>query len=228
MHPLTLQVVTIMLGCLKLVYSSWRIRKYASLPPGLVNNLDREKSIIRSLSRRSAKTPMVERQRRVREINDGIEVPFGIRAIESGIEVDGVWISRNNTPAPSTRESSANSLWGKLPNSSSNDLAQSGTQDTPGYHSIPATASSSRAPSRNLDRSFSSESVLNDPSSPDVIAQPAKPRYPPHSYIRYENTRHFRNSHTLENRDRSRSRPTSSYFSSGEPCTFSQVNGNIC
>lgn len=31
----------------------------------------------------------------------GPEVPFGIRAIESGIEVDGVWISRSNTPVPS-------------------------------------------------------------------------------------------------------------------------------
>jgi hypothetical protein len=26
------------------------------------------------------------------------EVPFGVRAIESGIEVDGIWISRSNTP----------------------------------------------------------------------------------------------------------------------------------
>ena len=28
------------------------------------------------------------------------DVPFGVRAIESGIEVDGVWISRGNTPVP--------------------------------------------------------------------------------------------------------------------------------
>lgn len=175
----------------------------------------REKSIIRSLSRRSAKTPMIERQRRVRELNDGIEIPFGIRAIESGIEVDGVWISRSNTPAPSARNSSANSIWGKMPNSSSNDLSQTGAQDA-SYKPISTIASSSRAPSRNLDRSFSEESVSNDITSPGVIAQPPKPRYPPHSYKRYENTRHFKNSHTLENRDSSRSRPTSSYFSSGK------------
>lgn len=31
----------------------------------------------------------------------GGEVPFGIRAIESGIEVAGVWVSRSNTPASS-------------------------------------------------------------------------------------------------------------------------------
>ena len=28
------------------------------------------------------------------------DVPFGVRAIQSGIEVDGVWISRGNTPVP--------------------------------------------------------------------------------------------------------------------------------
>ena len=28
------------------------------------------------------------------------DVPFGVRAIQSGIEVDGVWISRGNTPLP--------------------------------------------------------------------------------------------------------------------------------
>ena len=29
-------------------------------------------------------------------------VPFGIRVIESGVEVEGVWISRPNSPAPSS------------------------------------------------------------------------------------------------------------------------------
>lgn len=32
-------------------------------------------------------------------------VPFGVRALESGIEVDGVWHSRSNTPAPSIPDS---------------------------------------------------------------------------------------------------------------------------
>lgn len=29
------------------------------------------------------------------------DIPFGIRAIQSGIQVDGIWISQTNTPAPS-------------------------------------------------------------------------------------------------------------------------------
>lgn len=37
-------------------------------------------------------------QRRTRP--DEIDVPFGVRAIESGVEVEGVWISRPNTPMP--------------------------------------------------------------------------------------------------------------------------------
>ena len=39
----------------------------------------------------------------------GKEVPFGIRAIESGIEVDGVWISRPNTPTQSSPDITASS-----------------------------------------------------------------------------------------------------------------------
>lgn len=37
----------------------------------------------------------------------GKAIPFGVRAIESGIEVDGVWISGTNTPAMSTPPSPA-------------------------------------------------------------------------------------------------------------------------
>ena len=38
----------------------------------------------------------VARERRGRQ-----DIPFGVRAIESGVEVEGVWISRNTTPASS-------------------------------------------------------------------------------------------------------------------------------
>lgn len=29
------------------------------------------------------------------------QIPFGVRALESGVEIDGVWVSRSNTPAGS-------------------------------------------------------------------------------------------------------------------------------
>lgn len=77
------------LGCLKLVYNHWRLRKYTAIAA--------TKAAVRHEMQHSAS---VKRGR-------GKEVPFGIRAIESGIEVDGVWISGSNTPANSTPGSPA-------------------------------------------------------------------------------------------------------------------------
>lgn len=77
----------ILLGCLKLVYNHWRLRKYTAL------------AAAKAAQRQEMQhTPSVRRRK-------GPDVPFGIRAIESGIEVDGVWISRSNTPAPSVPDS---------------------------------------------------------------------------------------------------------------------------
>ena len=53
-------------------------------------------------------------------------VPFGVRALESGIEVDGVWHSRSNTPAPSLPDSpmsSASASPGSVRRNSSPDRA---------------------------------------------------------------------------------------------------------
>lgn len=66
------------------MYTRWRLRKYTSV---------------------SIKHPtpnMVEAQ-----TTD--EIPFGIKAIERGVEVEGVWISRSNTPVPSGNNSLNNS-----------------------------------------------------------------------------------------------------------------------
>lgn len=70
-------------GCGKVLYSRWRLRKYTAL---IVAKEAHRQEMQRVGSSRRRKGP---------------EVPFGIRAIESGIEVDGVWISRSNTPAQS-------------------------------------------------------------------------------------------------------------------------------
>jgi hypothetical protein len=47
---------------------------------------------------------MIEAQRAYHD-----EIPFGIRALENGVEVAGVWISRSNTPVPSCQGSPASS-----------------------------------------------------------------------------------------------------------------------
>jgi hypothetical protein len=149
------------------------------------------------------KEVMVQKRRLM---DDGPSIPFGIRAIESGIEVDGVWISRNNTPAASIREPSSSSLsaYRAIPQQGSltdvgMTLTNNGTETSP-----IASSSRSRDPSQTLsmDRSTSAGSIgSNPPSSPEPVASASR-RYPPHSYQRYEgsSSKHFRNAHTLETR----------------------------
>ncbi|KAI9800061.1 MAG: hypothetical protein M1825_004243 [Sarcosagium campestre] len=85
-------VVTVQAGILKLVWNHWRIRKYTALA--------------------EAKKTHLQEMRRSRHVIQlrGEEVPFGVRAIESGIEVDGVWISRSNSPAPTRPDSPAQDI----------------------------------------------------------------------------------------------------------------------
>jgi hypothetical protein len=161
------------------------------------------------------KEVMVQKRRLM---DDGPSIPFGIRAIESGIEVDGVWISRNNTPAASIREPSSSSLsaYRAIPQQGSltdvgMTLTNNGTETSP-------IASSSRSRDRSqtlsMDRSTSAGSIgSNPPSSPEPVASASR-RYPPHSYQRYEgsSSKHFRNAHTLETRVPT-GMPTSTYCS---------------
>ena len=154
------QVLTILAGCLKLWYTHRKLRQYEKAGPQPIN---REKSIIRSLSMRKGPKKQKQKQKekagkeamvqKKRLMDDGPSIPFGIRAIESGIEVDGVWISRNNTPAASIREPSSSSLsaYRAIPQQSRQGsmtdvgmtLTNNGTETSP-------IASSSREPSQTL------------------------------------------------------------------------------
>jgi hypothetical protein len=83
------------------------------------------------------------------------EIPFGVRAIESGIEVDGVWISRTNTPVGSSRSSIM--MDNKLPRSFNNSQLE-----------LPQTAyassrGSSQGPS-SFDRAVSAERIQTNDS----------------------------------------------------------------
>ena len=66
-----------------LAYNNWRLRKYTAIAATRA-----------TLNQQMQHTPSVRRRQ-------GQEIPFGVRALERGIEVDGVWISRSNTPANS-------------------------------------------------------------------------------------------------------------------------------
>lgn len=77
------------------------------------------------------------------------DTPFGIRAIESGIEIDGVWISRSNTPVGSSRNSMS-----ELPRSQNNSQLELPAAVLQG-----SSRNSSRAPSSAFDRAVSAEPV---------------------------------------------------------------------
>ena len=68
---------------MKLTYNKWRLRKYTAIAE--------TKAAFR---REMQHTASVKRGRSQRQ-----QIPFGVRALESGIEVDGVWISGTNTPS---------------------------------------------------------------------------------------------------------------------------------
>lgn len=84
------------------------------------------------------------------------DIPFGIRAIESGIEVDGVWISRTNTPVGSSRSSIMTEM--KLPRSFNNSQLELPQMSFQG-----SSRDSSRAPS-SFDRAVSAERLPLDDS----------------------------------------------------------------
>lgn len=71
------------LGLAKLVYNNYRLRKYSKLAAS-------QAALRESLSRSGTG-----------KRNRDADIPFGVRAIESGIEVEGVWISGSNTPGTS-------------------------------------------------------------------------------------------------------------------------------
>ncbi len=133
------------------------------------------------------------RQRRAREI------PFGVRAIESGIEVDGVWISRSNTPGPSVPGSPALSMIsGKNVASSERPVSSSNIprleMPQPAHHeslgSSPARSSTSSRPlSSSFDRAVSAEIIPSRAGSSEFASR-GRATYQPRrsSHLRYSNS----------------------------------------
>ena len=97
---------------MKLTYNKWRLRKYTAVAETKA-----------ALRREMQHTASVKRGRSQRQ-----QIPFGVRALESGIEVDGVWISGTNTPS-------------SMPGSPS--IAAIKAQPPPGAHSLEASSSNS-------------------------------------------------------------------------------------
>ena len=133
-------VVIVMAGATKVGYTHWQLRKYSAL------------------AEKERRGQMVQRQMSQRRRHD--EVPFGIRALEHGLEVDGVWFSRPTTPEGSHRKNSNISyvekqLW-----------------STRVFSDPPSTATSIGEPSSNFDCATSAErlpaSRTSHETSPDL------------------------------------------------------------
>ena len=130
-------------GIVKLVYKHWQLRKYTALAA-------KRKEEAREMQR----THSVKRAK-------GPEIPFGVRAIESGVEVDGVWISRPNTPVPSSRGSPGVSpviepqmTRGSLPSQISDSHISQMAMPQPVYSYRRSDGSQSSLGSKSLDSQF--------------------------------------------------------------------------
>ncbi|KAF2743118.1 hypothetical protein M011DRAFT_497116 [Sporormia fimetaria CBS 119925] len=163
-------VITILIGLAKLQYDRVHLRKYAKVEKG-----------------KQAQTPeMMEAQPISEEEKE--DIPFGIRAIESGIEVDGVWISRSNTPVGSSRSSITDVKLSRSHNNSQLELPKA----IHGSSSRSSLASS-------FDRAVSAERLMTNQSrSSSPGHENARTRPPVASSSRYSNTNLSRNSATLQ------------------------------
>ncbi|KAH7388674.1 hypothetical protein BKA66DRAFT_415043 [Pyrenochaeta sp. MPI-SDFR-AT-0127] len=132
--------LTILLGFVRLAYDRYKMRKYIKVDKG-----------------KQAQTPEMLEAQPVTAVSleTKDEIPFGIRAIQSGIEVDGVWISRSNTPVASSRASIVSEKLPRSYNNSQLELPQSAMHGS--------SRNSSRAPS-SFDRAVSAERVPTNDS----------------------------------------------------------------
>lgn len=129
------------------------------------------------------------------------EVPFGIRALERGVEVEGVWVSRGNTPEPSIHnESRASSIWDFMPKKAAvhdlekqvNAKQESENLVTPknGYGSPDSVTSAKRPASASFPRSVSADNLSKTPAAHDGTTKPdpakrVRSKHPPPSFAKY-------------------------------------------
>jgi len=129
------------------------------------------------------------------------EVPFGIRALERGVEVEGVWVSKGNTPEPSVHnESRASSIWDSMPKKAAvPDLEkqvdakqESDNLLTPknGHASSDSITSATRPVTASFPRSVSADNLSKTPAARDGTVKPnlaktVRSKHPPPSFAKY-------------------------------------------
>ncbi|KAL0261030.1 hypothetical protein SLS55_004722 [Diplodia seriata] len=181
-------VLTIFIGWMKVLHTNRKMKKLTK-PVGA--RADQEPQMVEAAAAPRRKS--------------GDDIPFGIRAIQSGIEVDGIWISGTNTPVPGSPTQSAQDK----PEASGSNSRPISTLDIPGPAMAgPSSGSSSRPssrgpPSSSFDRAVSAERITNHSrdSSPGSTASGQRARAhrpPPTAYTRYSQASMLRHSATLD------------------------------
>ncbi|KAL8785225.1 MAG: hypothetical protein Q9213_003494 [Squamulea squamosa] len=194
-------VLVLVAGVLKVAHNHWKLRKYTRLAK--TRAAQRENGFEHA--------PTVGRRKK------GNDVPFGVRAIESGIEVDGVWISRSNTPANSIPASPALSATKESPapvhtvpasDRASTVSSMSRLEIPQAAHGNPrpsparsSNSSYSRVSGNPFDRSIASDrspsrfSAYNDHPANGVHRSTYQPRRA--SHLRYSNSHATDNAEAL-------------------------------
>ncbi|KAJ9663793.1 hypothetical protein H2201_005514 [Coniosporium apollinis] len=185
-------VATILAGCLKLAWINHKNKHYIA---------------VAAQKQEQAHLAPKTVERRANE-DEEKAIPFGIRAVESGIEVEGVWISRTNTPAPSSAASSISEKWSDRGHAHSRTASGTGLPQ-PAEPQLLHPSLSRPSRSRSREPSFpepaaagqgsASSSRASSPTHSSSVAPPARQhRCPPSSYARYSNYGPLRNSSTLD------------------------------
>ncbi|MCJ1400178.1 hypothetical protein MMC11_003382 [Xylographa trunciseda] len=172
-------VFTIFAGCVKLIHKHFELRKHTAIAAK-----QREEQQMQQTS-----TVLVA---------GAPDIPFGVRAIEHGVEVEGVWISRSNTPVSSNQGSPVSSPLGDTSPTQSEPHAQNMTtipnlvmpQPMYPYLGRPGSSSTSpsRSPNRQYEKSMSADRFSSQGSvSPDTIKIRIRPSYQPRqsSHLRF-------------------------------------------
>ncbi|KAL8998027.1 MAG: hypothetical protein Q9169_002867 [Polycauliona sp. 2 TL-2023] len=185
-------VAVLFAGVLKVGHNHWKLRKYTRVAQRKA--AQRENGLERA--------PSVGRRKK------GNDIPFGVRAIESGIEVDGVWISRSNTPANSLPGSPALSATKDMPtpvhpapasDRASTVSSMSRLEIPQAAYGVPrpsparsSNSSYTRVSGNPFDRSISSDRSPSRLSAYNDYAASAshRPTYQPRraSHLRYSNS----------------------------------------
>ena len=127
------------------------------------------------------------------------EALFGIRALERGVEVEGVWVSRGNTPEPTIRNgSSGSSIWDFMPKKTAEPDVERQTQGGEQPRTLNrgrATSDSAIGIGRPGDLNSSRERSAGTltgvgPTDRDsvpkaTLAKPSRSKHPPPSFAKY-------------------------------------------